>query len=164
MPNKTIYVSDADTPLFDRAQELAGGNLSSAIAAALRRYVENEETLEAGEIIIKVGAHGAYRQQRFSGRQVGKLSIPSPDQTRLLLYRVYLTNKGNLAVYIRETPHWAGRRNWADWQHHSGDWWSPTSRLEVYPTLEELEAHIPADLFVVVRTVVQGNGIEDLDI
>lgn len=31
MPNKTIYVSDDDMPLYQRAQELAGGSLSSSI-------------------------------------------------------------------------------------------------------------------------------------
>ncbi len=34
MPNKTIYVSDADLPVFQRAQELTGGNLSAAISKA----------------------------------------------------------------------------------------------------------------------------------
>ena len=42
VPNKTIYVSDGDLPMFQRAQDLAGGNLSSAIASALRRYVDVE--------------------------------------------------------------------------------------------------------------------------
>ena len=34
MPNKTIYVADGDLPLFDRAQELTGGNLSATITRA----------------------------------------------------------------------------------------------------------------------------------
>jgi EXLDI family protein len=169
MPNKTIYVSDADVPLFDRAQEIAGGNLSAAIANALRRYVESEETQEAGEIIIKVGAHGAYRQQRFQGRMVGKFFAPTADQLRANLYRVYLTNKGNFAVYVKETPNWMGRRGWSeriDAHHYAGDWWHPTSRLEVYPSLDELQTHVPPELFVSVSATVQGkgDGIEDLDI
>jgi hypothetical protein len=45
VPNKTIYVSDGDLPLYQRAQELAGDNLSAAIAAALRRYVDVEDLL-----------------------------------------------------------------------------------------------------------------------
>ena len=43
MPNKTIYVSEDDLPLFERAQELSGANLSSAIIKALKRYIELEE-------------------------------------------------------------------------------------------------------------------------
>ena len=60
MPNKTIYVSEGDLPIFQRAQELAGGNLSSAIARALRRYVDLEEGLREGfdEIIVRVGPQG----------------------------------------------------------------------------------------------------------
>jgi len=171
MPNKTIYVSEGDAPLFDRAQDLAGGNLSAAIVQALRRYVESEETAESGEIVVKVGAHGAYRQQRFTGRQVGKLYLPTPDPTRATIYRVYLTGKGNFAVYVKEVPNWAQmtRRNWSDavkQGHDSGDWWAPTARLDVYPSLEELRAHVPVELFVVVNatTGTPGNGIEDLDI
>ena len=48
VPNKTIYVSDGDLPLYQRAQELAGDNLSAAIAAALRRYVDVEEGRREG--------------------------------------------------------------------------------------------------------------------
>ena len=48
VPNKTIYVSDGDLKVFQRAQELAGGNLSAAIANALRRYVDVQEGLKEG--------------------------------------------------------------------------------------------------------------------
>ena len=67
MPNKTIYVSDDDLPLYKKAQELAG-NLSSAISIALRKYVELEEGRLEGydEITVRVG-RGAGRKQRFSG-------------------------------------------------------------------------------------------------
>ena len=43
MPNRTIYVADADVPIFEKAQKLAGDNLSAAIAHALRSFVEREE-------------------------------------------------------------------------------------------------------------------------
>jgi hypothetical protein len=68
MPNKTIYVSDDDLPLFQRAQELAGGTLSAAIADALRRYVEVEEGRRQGydDVVVRVGP-GLGRKQRFSG-------------------------------------------------------------------------------------------------
>jgi hypothetical protein len=68
MPNKTIYVSDADLPVFQRAQELVGGNLSAAISKALRRLVEVEEGRLEGyeEITVRVGV-GATKLQRFQG-------------------------------------------------------------------------------------------------
>jgi hypothetical protein len=40
MPNKTIYVSEDDLPLFERAQLVSGTNLSSVIVRALRRFLE----------------------------------------------------------------------------------------------------------------------------
>lgn len=194
MPNKTIYVSDGDLPLFERAQELAGGNLSAAIATALRRYVEAEEMRENGEIVVKVGAHGAYVQKRFQGRLVGKYVTPSADHSRVLTYRVYHTAKGNLAVSLKETPNWS-RRNWGSWERawenamgeflsqglskpprperppsgwdsYEGDWWHPVFRLDVYSSLDELRGQIPDPLFAVVAAAVQhdGQAIEDLDI
>ncbi|MFD1052468.1 hypothetical protein ACFQ1S_46215, partial [Kibdelosporangium lantanae] len=74
MPNKTIYVSDEDMPVFRRAQELAGSNLSAAITAALRRYVEIEEGRLAGydEIVLPVGIDNAGRKVRFSGVLLGQ--------------------------------------------------------------------------------------------
>ena len=57
MPNKTIYVADDDLPLFQRAQELSGSNLSATITRALRRLVELEEGKLEGyeEITVRVG-------------------------------------------------------------------------------------------------------------
>ena len=73
MPNKTIYVSDGDLPLYQRAQELAGDNLSAAISAALRRYVELEEGRREGfdEIVVRVGL-GKGRKVRFTGVLLGE--------------------------------------------------------------------------------------------
>src|SRR4026208_1181372 len=67
VPNKTIYVSEGDLPIYQRAQELAGDNLSAAIASALRRYVEVEEGRREGvdEIIVRGGRRpGGARQGR----------------------------------------------------------------------------------------------------
>src|SRR5215469_14987269 len=62
MPNKTIYVADADLPTFERAQELAGENLSATIACALRRFVKTEEARQQGfeEISLKVGSRKTF--------------------------------------------------------------------------------------------------------
>ena len=68
VPNKTIYVSEGDLKLYQRAQELAGGNLSSAITNALKRYLDVEDARTAGyeDVIVKVGIGGG-RKVRFTG-------------------------------------------------------------------------------------------------
>ena len=55
MPNRTIYVADADLPIFEKAQKLVGDNLSAAIAQALHYFVEKEEAKRSGfeEITVR---------------------------------------------------------------------------------------------------------------
>src|SRR5688572_16502984 len=74
MPNKTIYVSDDDLKLFERAQELAGANLSSAIVRALRRFIELEEARQHGldEITVLVGSAAVHKQKRFMGTRLAR--------------------------------------------------------------------------------------------
>ena len=69
VPNKTIYVSDDDLPLYEQAQQMAGGNLSAAIARALRQYVTREEDREAGYRQVTVRA-GTERGRRSPGSSV----------------------------------------------------------------------------------------------
>jgi hypothetical protein len=56
MPNKTIYVRDEDAKLWEMAERLAGGSVSSLITEALRRYVAqhrpNSVTLPTGRILV----------------------------------------------------------------------------------------------------------------
>jgi hypothetical protein len=40
MPSKTLYVKDADLPLFDRAQNELGESVSALLADCLRRQLE----------------------------------------------------------------------------------------------------------------------------
>ena len=85
VPNKTIYVSDGDLKLYQRAQELAGGNLSAAIANALKRYVDVQEGLREGfdDVVVRVGV-GAGPQgplHRRPGRRVARLPRASAPST-----------------------------------------------------------------------------------
>src|SRR5438552_776727 len=105
MPNKTIYVSDDDLPLYRRAQELVGGNLAAAIAAALRRYVEVEEGRQEGydEIVVRVGA-GVGRKVRFSGVLLGQWEryTSSREET----FRVYRSRTGKFVVHTQRAQEW----------------------------------------------------------
>ena len=120
VPNKTIYVSDSDLSLYQRAQELAGGNLSAAISNALRRYVDVAESLGEGfdEITVRVGI-GAGRKVRFTGALVAEWVDTSTN--RVASFRVYRGRTGKFVLHVERSPEWwavdregkpAGWRGW----------------------------------------------------
>ena len=193
MPNRTIYIADADVPLFEKAQKLAGDNLSAAIAHALRAFVEREEARQDGfeDITVKVGKGHPYIQQQFRGRLLAKRHIKLANVMRILIMNVYQTAKGRYAVYTRNQPNW----NWTDWSHRqprksrrgwdtdvdmnvdmnwnqkhqsSYDWSSYYEeiemRLDVYDTLDDLKENIPEELFDAITRYLRGGDIEILDI
>jgi EXLDI family protein len=174
VPNKTIYVSDDDLQLYQRAQELAGGNLSAAIAGALRRYVDVEEGRREGfdEIIVRVGpGTGRGRKVRFTGVLLGEWGKSST--TRYEIFRVYRTRTGKYVLHVERTPEWmafdadgkpGGWRSWLGlgtfgWASSTGD-----STLEVFESVDALRDRIPAQLFDMVAVSAQQPALEDLDI
>ena len=174
MPNKTIYVSDDDLPLYKKAQELAG-NLSSAISIALRKYVELEEGRLEGydEITVRVG-RGAGRKQRFSGVLLAEGGRSSKSGYEA--FKVYRSRTGKFVLH-------ADRRNQfvqgaddeqylSGWRSWIGNWstdqsWSMAqgeATLHVVETLEELRDLIPDDLYGLVEEAADQPAVEDLDI
>src|SRR3954471_9423194 len=99
VPNKTIYVSDGDVPLYQRAQELGGGNLSAAIAKALRRFVDVEESKSEGfsDVVVRVGLEKG-RKVRFVGVLVGELLDSSDGAPKY--YRVYRGRTGKYVLHV----------------------------------------------------------------
>lgn len=174
MPNKTIYMSDDDAPLYQRAQELAGGNLSAAISAALRRYVDAEEGRQEGyeEIIVTVGT-GAGRKVRFSGMLLGEWQRSTSTRTESI--RVYRSRTGKFVVHTERSPEWTtpdGDKWTTGWRGWIGNW-SPNqthtyisgeATLKVADTVEALRELVPAELYDVVAAVAAQPPVEDLDI
>ena len=103
MPNRTIYVADADLPIFEKAQKMAGDNLSAAIAQALHYFVEKEEAKSSGfeEITLRVGKGRPYLTKQFRGRLLAKRRIRVQNAARLLTLVIYQTAKGKFAVYTK---------------------------------------------------------------
>jgi len=132
MPNKTIYVAENDLPIFEKAQELAGGNLSATIAQALRRFIEEQEggSSQMGEIIVKVG-RDVYTQKRFQGRRLAGTRLRTGDERRAELIEIYQTAKGRIALYTGNVPDWRqwpwgkrgerGERGGPPWGRHERD-------------------------------------------
>jgi EXLDI family protein len=174
MPNKTIYVSDDDLPLYKRAQELAG-NLSSAISIALRRYVELEEGRAEGyeEITVKVG-RGTGRKQRFSGVLLAEGGRSSKNGYEA--FKVYRSRTGKFVLYADRSNLFsvgADKEEFTSgWRAWIGNWstdqsWSMAqgeATLEVVDTLEELRALVPEDLYELVEEADSHPVVEDLDI
>lgn len=172
MPNKTIYVSEGDLPLYQRAQELAGDNLSAAIAAALRRFVAVEEGRLEGfdEITVRVGP-GRGRKVRFTGVLLGEWA--SSASGRYETTRVYRGRTGKFVVHVERSAEWtavnadgkpAGWRGYlgiGDLSYGS----SPgESTLDVVATLDELRERVPPQLFDMVAGTARPPSLEFLDV
>ena len=172
VPNKTIYVSDGDLPLYQQAQELAGGNLSAAISAALRRYVELEAGRREGfeEIIVRVGL-GRGRKVRFTGILLGEWLDSSPS--RVEAFHVYRGRTGKFVLHVERSPDYrmldaegkpAGWRGYLGIGNISYGSSPGESTLEVIATLDELREKIPSQLYDMVAGPAQRPAVEDLDI
>jgi EXLDI family protein len=166
MPNTTIYVSDDDLPLYQRAQELTGGNLSAAIASALRRYIEVEEGRREGydEITVRVGS-GAGRKLRFSGVLLGEWGHSTGQ--RVERFRVYRTRTGKFAVHIERSPDHTWSGGWRGWVGVGEQSWGFTqkeSTLEVVDSLDALREKVPPELYDMIAAAAEQPAVEDLDI
>lgn len=172
VPNKTIYVSDGDLKLYQRAQEISGGNLSAAIASALRRYVDVSEGLMEGfdDVVVRVGI-GSGRKVRFVGALAGEWL--DTRQRAAEHFRVWRGRTGRFVLHIERSADWwtvdaegkpAGWRGYlgiGDVRYGS----SPKeSTLEVVDTLDALRDKVPSELFDMVTRSARQPTVEDLDI
>jgi EXLDI family protein len=171
VPNKTIYVSDGDLPLYQRAQELAGGNLSAAISTALRRYVDVEEGVAEGfdEIVVRVGP-GPWRKVRFAGVLLAEWMDSS--SSRLDVFRVYRSRTGKYVVHTERSGEWratdaegkpAGWRGYLGLGNVRYATRPASSTLEVVEALDDLRDKVPPELYDMVVEARQ-QPVEDLDI
>jgi len=175
VPNKTIYVSDDDLPLYRRAQEMAGGSLSAAITAALKRFVDVADGQEEGydEITVKVGRGGG-RKQRFSGILLGEWGHSTSSKVEV--FKVYKSRTGKFVVHVMRSQDWSDASGSTDyssgWRSWVGNWsanqtWTSTpaeATLTIVDSLPELRDMIPPQLYDVVADSAEQPAVEDLGI
>ena len=177
MPNKTIYVSDEDLEVFERAQELAGSNLSATIAKALKRFIEVEEKKNIGfeKISIKIGENGLYNQKWFVGKKLGQAHFINEENNKATVIVVYETVKHQYAVHICEIYRTkddlmklAVERKLAaklgvnlDMDPHVDVWTKGNKyRLDVYKNFDELKANIPSSLFNIINESITSDFLD----
>jgi EXLDI family protein len=172
VPNKTIYVSDGDLSLYQRAQELAGGNLSAAIAKALRRWVDTTEGLNEGfdDVTVRVGLGGG-RKVRFTGVLVGEWM--DTEASRFERFRVFRGRTGKYVLHVERSPeYWmvdadgkpAGWRGYLGIGNVKYGGAPKESTLEVIGSLDELRDKVPPELFEMVARSARQPTVEELDI
>ena len=155
MGNKTIYVSEKDEILFNRAKEIAGEALSSVIARALSEYVSRHEEKAKGmkEITVKVGKHNSQREQRFVGEEVGKWSGFSDDKVWLMDAKIYQTKKGNWAILLRHSTKATLLTNPNEWRIN--EYLEDATKVEliVGENLNQLKEKLPVSLYSTLEDI-----------
>jgi hypothetical protein len=158
--NKTLYIRDEDTLVWDRARELAGDKLSPLIVAGLKRFIAEKEAEEAeskgfGRIEISYNDadhHGIPKRKAFTGKWIytpeKPLELTTEQGEKSYCYAIGQTAKRNFAFLSWETD-WEGKSNY---------------RFQVFPSLEAAAAD--NDLNTAARQAIKklGVAVEELDI
>jgi len=169
MPQKTIYVSETDAPIFEDAKTMAGEALSSVIVRALKEYISRhtEKTKGMKEVSVKVGIHSSEREKRFIGKQVGEWNGFSNDKIWFLTAKIYHTQKGSWAVYLVNVCKSSLLTNKKEWKE-SGDYLIDTSSAELYigKDPKEFSETLPSTLLNLITelTKKEEQPVEYLDI
>lgn len=169
MPNKTIYVSEADASLFEEAKQLAGEALSSVISIALHEYVARHQQKAKGmkEVSVPVGMHDAESEKRFVGNSVGKWQGFSDDKEWWMQSTIYRTQKGNWAIHlvtICKASLLTDKKAWKE----SGDYLINPKHAEliVGTKAKDFEKKLPNELYSTLMNLMEKEEkpIEYLDI
>jgi len=172
VPNKTIYVSQGDLALYQRAQELAGDNLSAAISAALKRYVDIEEGKAEGydEVKVRVGT-GKGRRVRFTALLLGEWT--NTNNSGLERFRVWRGRTGKYVVHVERSEGFtmvdqdgkpAGWRGYLGIGNLSYGSSAAQASLDVVESLDELRERIPPQLYDIVARAPREPEVEELDV
>lgn len=165
MAQKTIYVSEADLPLFDQAQTLSGGNLSATIAKALRRYIEesNQGNPNLQTFEVKVGKV-AYSLKRFKARLLARGLVTSDESGSQPTVRLtaFETERGKIALHTQTSFSLAQTifQNLGSFVDISeGEY-----HFEIVDSLEDLKSRVHSEFYNAVKAALEGVDFEVLDI
>jgi EXLDI family protein len=152
MPNKTIYVSNEDQIVYERAQQLAGDNLSAVLVRALKEFITRNESQAKGlkEIVVQVGTKGLQQEKRFNGRLLIKWQ-GAGDHNDWYTARVFKTAKNQWAVETTKQPNLDVFRRRDFWRTADYFEYTPDTQLLVFASLEEAEGKLPSALLKLMQ-------------
>jgi EXLDI family protein len=164
MPNKTISVADTDLPVFERAQELAGDNLSSTIAKALRLYIEAREGKhhDFEEVTLQVGKITRTNKQ-FVGRLLAKGKVSERTSPEVQQFKIYQTRKGKFVLHLKTSPNWEYQPKRGQ-LHVSLSEDDTREQMEIFDSLQDLQPFLPDELFEATEQALSDEPAEMLDI
>jgi hypothetical protein len=158
MPNKTVYLREAEVPIWESARELSGDKLSPIIVTALARYSNEQSSKQRGFERIEVAfldscEHHLPKRKAFYGRW-----IFGPDHPLVELedeghtewrYCVAETAKGAVVVHLVIME---------------SDGGSKLEKLLIYQSFEQAAAN--PEINYAIRQALQERGVpvEELDI
>ncbi|RYM06332.1 EXLDI protein [Sporolactobacillus sp. THM7-7] len=175
MPNKTIYVPDADLSVFDQAQGVSGKNLSATIVQALRFFIKIGEGKGFEQIEVTEGKNGVYKKKRFIGRELASARVYDDDVSLSTTYVIYETAHGRYAVWITEEKviplersierelekriieRIAGKKKNELTKEED---FSVSRRLEVYDMIDQLKERVPGDLLRTLQEIRDGDFLD----
>lgn len=178
MPNKTIYVPDADLNVFDQAQNVSGKNLSATIVQALRYFIKIGEGKGFEHVEVSEGENGFYKRKRFIGRELASASVNDENASLTTNYVVYETVHGRFAIFItiekklplelsieRELERRIMERIAGEGKGRmpapKEDNGTVTRRtLEIYDSIDMLAGHVPGDLFRALHDIRDGEFLD----
>ena len=160
MPNRTIYIRDADRALWEKAEQLAGNSLSRLLADAVRTYVKLEEQREATRadraeriVVDTHDAQGRLMRKAFVGRWLVRNARKDMAETawsEYCRYSVALTRGGRFAVLVTTTPLDPKADEMSD--------------LKVYDSWAEMNEHTPQGVVATVAAELGEEYVIELDI
>lgn len=106
MGKKSVYCSDEEEVVFERAKELSGGSISPLINKLLREYVQESEYRVAGmmEVALFIGSQNHMinmmdgEKVKFVGKYIGSDKI-QVGQSEYININLYYTKKGKFLEY-----------------------------------------------------------------
>ena len=157
--NKTLYIRVEDAPIWEKAQGLADGKLSSLVTNYLKSYVATKEGAAKGyeRIVLRLYEDEIPKAYAFQGRWIIPPNKPfivvnnhdSPDDC----YAVAETPKHNF-VFLS----WMGIYGDSD-----PDGYFELDRFDVADSLENKPEHIPASVIAEAMKRM-GIAVQELDI